>query len=199
MPPARLWVPSNAPTVPHMSSLVTRSGTVAIRNIVVPYMSIRSPGFCASTLTASDQASIVPVMTGTPARIPAISRPVTPARSPGQRSAGRSRPGATCSAQGRYQSSARVSYSGVHWLAEWWSRTYSPVSRCTPLYDTRALDWYRPWAEHVAPGLDLPALARRAGGCDRARDGRDPGGRARHHGHDRRLIRGGQRRRAEPR
>jgi|SRR5665647_105757 len=32
------------------------------------------------------------------------------------------------------------------------------ASQCTPLYDTRALDWYRPWAEHVAPGLDLPAL-----------------------------------------
>ncbi|MDO5663352.1 MAG: FGGY-family carbohydrate kinase, partial [Brachybacterium sp.] len=32
------------------------------------------------------------------------------------------------------------------------------ASQSTPLYDTAALDWHLPWAEHVAPGLELPAL-----------------------------------------
>lgn len=33
------------------------------------------------------------------------------------------------------------------------------ASQCTPLYDTEAQDWYRPWSEQVAPGLELPPLA----------------------------------------
>ncbi len=32
------------------------------------------------------------------------------------------------------------------------------ASQCTPLYDTTAQAWYRPWAEEIAPGLDLPDL-----------------------------------------
>ena len=32
------------------------------------------------------------------------------------------------------------------------------ASQCTPLYDTAAQDWYRPWAEEVAPGIELPPL-----------------------------------------
>lgn len=32
------------------------------------------------------------------------------------------------------------------------------ASQCTPLYDTEAHDWHRPWADEIAPGLDLPAL-----------------------------------------
>jgi xylulokinase len=32
------------------------------------------------------------------------------------------------------------------------------ASQCTPLYDTHAQDWYRPWADEVAPGIDLPPL-----------------------------------------
>ncbi|MPY85833.1 MAG: sugar kinase [Actinophytocola sp.] len=32
------------------------------------------------------------------------------------------------------------------------------ASQCTPLYDTDARDWYRPWAEIIAPGLSLPPL-----------------------------------------
>lgn len=32
------------------------------------------------------------------------------------------------------------------------------ASQCTPLFDAQALDWYRPWAEAVAPWLTLPEL-----------------------------------------
>ena len=32
------------------------------------------------------------------------------------------------------------------------------ASQCTPLYDTDALDWYWPWAEEIALGIDLPPL-----------------------------------------
>jgi len=32
------------------------------------------------------------------------------------------------------------------------------ASQCTPLYDSAAQDWYRPWADEIAPGLDLPDL-----------------------------------------
>ena len=70
MPPARLRVPSNAPTVPHSGGDETGAVTVEIRNIVVPYISIRSPGLCASTLIASAHASMVPAVTGMPAGRP---------------------------------------------------------------------------------------------------------------------------------
>ncbi len=118
MPPARLRVPGTAPIVAHMAGVVSRSRTVLMRNIVVPYMTMRSPGFWASTLTASDHASMVPVMTGTPAGMPATSRVVTPAASPGQRNGGSSNSGLTCRAHGSYQTPSIVSNSGVHWLAE---------------------------------------------------------------------------------
>ncbi|MEV0582588.1 FGGY family carbohydrate kinase [Nonomuraea sp. NPDC050310] len=32
------------------------------------------------------------------------------------------------------------------------------ASQCTPLYDVGRLDWHGPWAERIAPGLDLPPL-----------------------------------------
>jgi xylulokinase len=33
------------------------------------------------------------------------------------------------------------------------------ASQSTPLYDTRELAWYEPWADEIAPGLELPELA----------------------------------------
>jgi hypothetical protein len=33
------------------------------------------------------------------------------------------------------------------------------ASQCDPLYDLAAGDWHRPWAEDIAPGLELPRLA----------------------------------------
>src|ERR1035437_3384467 len=129
MPPARLRVSGSEPTVPQREVLVTRSGTVLIRNIVVPYISIRSPTPCAPTLIASAHASIVPVITGMSTGSPvsaAASRVVTPATSPGQRNGGSDRPDATRSTQGWYHSRFSVSYSGAHWLAAGGWGPYSP-------------------------------------------------------------------------
>jgi xylulokinase len=33
------------------------------------------------------------------------------------------------------------------------------ASQCTPLYDTVAREWYQPWAQLIAPHLELPPLA----------------------------------------
>jgi len=33
------------------------------------------------------------------------------------------------------------------------------ASQCDPLYDLAAADWHRPWADDIAPGLELPRLA----------------------------------------
>jgi hypothetical protein len=95
---------------------------VAIKNIVVPYMSIKSPSSCASALTASSHASIEPVITGIPALSPrsaATEADSEPAGSPAQPSGGSSSQGATTLAHGSYQRCASRSKSGVHWLAEW--------------------------------------------------------------------------------
>ena len=132
MPPARVRVPGSAPMVLHSTGDVSRLATVLMRKSVVPYISMRSPTPCAPTLRASDQASIVPVITGMPAGSPvasAASAVTVPAASPGHRSAGSSRSGAMCRHHGSCQACASVSYMGEHWLAEWWSRTYAPVSR----------------------------------------------------------------------
>lgn len=32
------------------------------------------------------------------------------------------------------------------------------ASQCTPMYDIEAREWYLPWAEQIAPGLELPEL-----------------------------------------
>src|SRR5665647_3615330 len=74
---------------------------------------------------------MVPTITGTPAPMPATADVVVPASSPGHRSGGSSTFAAMLSAHGRYHDKVRVSKSGVHWLAEWKSRTYWPVRRMT--------------------------------------------------------------------
>lgn len=59
-------------------------------------------------------------------------------------------------------SAARRLYMPSSWLV--WNLTgeylldHHSASQSTPLYDTDALDWYAPWAEHIAPQLDLPKL-----------------------------------------
>jgi len=35
---------------------------------------------------------------------------------------------------------------------------YHSASQCTPLFDTHALGWYRPWSDLIAPDLELPPL-----------------------------------------
>ncbi len=48
------------------------------------------------------------------------------------------------------------------WLARKLTGAYvldhHSASQCTPLYDTLARDWYVPWTERIAPGLELPPL-----------------------------------------
>jgi Sugar (pentulose and hexulose) kinases len=57
---------------------------------------------------------------------------------------------------------ARRLFMPSSWLA--WHLTgeyvldHHSASQCTPLYDPGEHAWYRPWAEHIAPGLELPQL-----------------------------------------
>lgn len=42
--------------------------------------------------------------------------------------------------------------TGVYYL------DHHSASQCTPMHDAAAQDWYQPWADVVAPGLELPPL-----------------------------------------
>ncbi|WP_328630526.1 FGGY-family carbohydrate kinase [Streptomyces sp. NBC_00356] len=57
---------------------------------------------------------------------------------------------------------ARRLYMPSSWLARKLTGAYvldhHSASQCTPLYDTLARDWYAPWAERIAPGIELPPL-----------------------------------------
>jgi xylulokinase len=46
----------------------------------------------------------------------------------------------------------------VHQLTGEYVLDYHSASQCTPLFDIDEQDWYGPWAEHVAPWLELPPL-----------------------------------------
>jgi hypothetical protein len=75
-------------------------------DMVVPYMSIMSPGSRTPTLIASDQGSMVPAATGVPAGIPVTSAAAvvaSPATSDGHSSRGSARPGATSLAHSSIQ------------------------------------------------------------------------------------------------
>jgi xylulokinase len=57
---------------------------------------------------------------------------------------------------------ARRMYLTSSWLVRWLTGVYvldhHSASQCTPLYDSLAMDWYRPWAEEIAPRIELPPL-----------------------------------------
>ena len=57
---------------------------------------------------------------------------------------------------------ARRLYMPSSWLARHLTREYvldqHSASQCTPLYDTEALGWYRPWANEICPQIELPPL-----------------------------------------
>ncbi|MCX5537451.1 FGGY-family carbohydrate kinase [Streptomyces sp. NBC_00006] len=57
---------------------------------------------------------------------------------------------------------ARRLYMPSSWLARKLTGAYvldhHSASQTTPLYDTLARDWYAPWAERIAPGVELPPL-----------------------------------------
>ncbi|MFC5213626.1 FGGY-family carbohydrate kinase [Streptomyces coerulescens] len=58
---------------------------------------------------------------------------------------------------------ARRLYMPSSWLVRRLTGAYvldhHSASQCTPLYDTTAQAWYTPWADRVAPGIELPPLA----------------------------------------
>lgn len=57
---------------------------------------------------------------------------------------------------------ARRMFMPSSWLAYQLTGEYlldfHSASQCTPLFDSTALDWYRPWCEVIAPDLELPEL-----------------------------------------
>lgn len=57
---------------------------------------------------------------------------------------------------------ARRVYMPSSWLVRKLTGAYvldqHSASQCTPLYDTHAQDWYRPWAVDIAAQIDLPPL-----------------------------------------
>jgi xylulokinase len=57
---------------------------------------------------------------------------------------------------------ARRLFMPASWLAYNLTGAYcldhQSASQCTPLYDTDAQRWFEPWAELIAPGIELPAL-----------------------------------------
>lgn len=58
---------------------------------------------------------------------------------------------------------ARRLYMPSSWLVRKLTGAYvldhHSASQCTPLYDTLARDWYLPWADRIAPGVELPPLS----------------------------------------
>jgi xylulokinase len=57
---------------------------------------------------------------------------------------------------------ARRLYMPSSWLVRNLTGEYvldlHSASQCTPMFDTNALDWYRPWSDAIAPDLELPPL-----------------------------------------
>lgn len=57
---------------------------------------------------------------------------------------------------------ARRLFMPASWLAYQLTGNYAldhhSASQCTPMYDAEALQWYQPWVEEVAPGMELPQL-----------------------------------------
>ena len=63
MPAANVYVVGETPAVVHSSGEVRSSGSTWTKNIVEPYINIRSPGLRTPALKASAHASTVPIDT----------------------------------------------------------------------------------------------------------------------------------------
>jgi hypothetical protein len=101
-PAAYVHVPSKTPWVLQRLASGLNSRAISTMNIVVPYMSIVSPGSRTPALSASAQASIVPATTGVPSGIPVAAAPRTwtrPTTSSDHANRGKSTPGTTSAAQ----------------------------------------------------------------------------------------------------
>ena len=73
IPQATARWPGRGWAVVHILASGRGFSTVPMKNIVLPYMIIVSPGRCTPTLTASAAASIVPKVTGVPTGSPVAS------------------------------------------------------------------------------------------------------------------------------
>ena len=96
----------------HSLGCTRNDSSTSTKNIVEPYISIRSPGCRTPAENASAQASTVPGETGVPAGIPvsaAAASVTVPITSCGQTSRGISSSPATSGTQSCAQSKARTS------------------------------------------------------------------------------------------
>ena len=117
MPAARVLCPGRAPAVPHSDGWMRGPSVTAMKNVVEPYMTMRSPGRPTSTLSASAHASHVPAATGLPTGIPvaaaaaALTRPDLVRRA--RPAAASACPAAISSQRSAIQAVSWRSYSGV--------------------------------------------------------------------------------------
>jgi hypothetical protein len=112
MPAASVWDDGSTPDVVHSPRTLVGVVSTCTKNIVEPYISIRSPGRRTPTLKASAQASTVPATTGVPSARPvaAAAAPcTTPTCSDGHTKRGSASPGSTAFAQSLAQSCAWMS------------------------------------------------------------------------------------------
>ena len=120
-PAANVGAPRVRPIVYQSADRGRGSAATWTMNIVVPYISIVSPGSWTPTLKASTQASTEPATRGVPWGMPDTAAPAAwtlPTTSSDQASRGSARPGAISAVQSVAQPAAAMSYMGSHWLAE---------------------------------------------------------------------------------
>src|SRR5215204_2861800 len=107
MPAASVREPGSIPDVLHNPLCLASDAKTCTKNIVEPYISMRSPGCRTPALNASAQASTVPAQTGVPSATPGASAAAlctVPTTSPDQASRGSSTPAITSAAQSPAQS-----------------------------------------------------------------------------------------------
>ena len=118
----------------HSAGCGTARSVIRSATIVEPYMSMIWPGSFTPTLSASENASMVPTATGIPSGRPVARAPwavMCPATWLEYIRRGSGRPGATSSHHSGIQSRVGGEYIGSHIDAARWSSTYSPVNRNT--------------------------------------------------------------------
>jgi hypothetical protein len=105
------------PLVVHSAGWVWNPARFCTKNIVDPYISIRSPGWRTPALNASAQASTVPAVTGVPVNNPVVSAAAAvtvPTTSPGHASRSSATSPVSSLAQFWCHSRDRGSYKGSH-------------------------------------------------------------------------------------
>ncbi len=132
IPPAMSYIPGRTYPVAHIRSSGIGRSVTRMKNSVVPYITIRSPGSVTPTLSASAAASTAPAVTGVPALSPVSSAPrslTVPAISVDHIRSGNFDVSMIGSAKRSSYASASISTSGFECAPVCLSMTYSPVSR----------------------------------------------------------------------